>query len=234
MYPCRNPHKRNWRLNTLLDIVLMNIFQRSWYVLQFNGHSPSVSVPRRTGEDLAVFVSSRDFGHCNRFTNLVFRSEESLETILCWQLQATMGTCNGEQPSQRWCTWCQWLTVLVYDDSWLKVLKTKKRLFELVEAANSQQTDGFAWEMDLHSMPFDSLGHQNIWNDAFYLMWNESLNYTITSRKPLPSDTLADICAICRQISENDDVELILCDGCPKMFHLKCLSMSQIVPWLTR
>lgn len=113
----------------------------------------------------------------------------------------------------------------VYDDSWAKVLKTKKRMYELVRECNSQQTEGFAWDTELHSMPFDLLGFQHIWNDAFYLMWNESLNYTITSRKLLPSDQVQDICAICGQIGENDETDLILCDGCPKMFHIQCLSM---------
>lgn len=98
-------------------------------------------------------------------------------------------------------------------------------MFELVKDCNSQQTEGFAWDTELHSMPFDSLGFQHIWNDAFFLMWNESLNYTITSRKPLPSDQIQDICAICSTLGENDETDLILCDGCPKMFHIQCLSM---------
>lgn len=93
-----------------------------------------------------------------------------------------------------------------------------------MEDCNRQQSEGFAWDLDVHSMPFDILSYQYLWNDALYLMWNESLNYTITSRKSLPSDVQIDQCAVCKVINEDDNQELILCDGCPKMFHLNCAS----------
>jgi hypothetical protein len=118
-----------------------------------------------------------------------------------------------------------YLTALVYDDSWVRVLKTKKRLFEIVQDCNNQQSEGFSWDLDVHSMPFDTLWYQYLWNDALYLMWNESLNYTITSRKPLPSDQQIDQCAACKVINEDEEQDLILCDGCPKMYHLECASM---------
>lgn len=109
----------------------------------------------------------------------------------------------------------------------MKVLKSKKKLFEIVEDCNKQQAEGFSWDLDAHSMPFDILWYQFVWNDAFYLMWNESLNYSVSSRKAHPLDIIVDKCAICDQINEDDNLELILCDGCPKMFHLHCISMYE-------
>lgn len=34
-------------------------------------------------------------------------------------------------------------------------------------------------------------------------------------------------CAICHQ---DDDCDMLLCDGCPKIFHLTCLGLANVPP----
>lgn len=117
----------------------------------------------------------------------------------------------------------------MYEDSnplrqWVRVCKVKKRMMEVFEEVNSQQPAGHqGWSLENHSMPFCQVQYQSVWNDAFHLIWAESFNYTVI-RKRLPSDTLTDMCDLCHLENEND---LILCDSCPRMFHLPCLGNFQ-------
>lgn len=72
-------------------------------------------------------------------------------------------------------------------------------------------------------MPFCLLPYQYIWNDAFYIVWNEVLNYSIPNRKAKQFEFVPDECAVCRTAHIDDD--LLLCDGCPSAFHLQCVGM---------
>lgn len=38
-------------------------------------------------------------------------------------------------------------------------------------------------------------------------------------------------CSVCHKA---DDVDMLLCDGCPKVFHLSCLGLAKVPPdkWL--
>jgi len=165
---------------------------------------------------------------------------EPQEILLCasvcrewyaWLLEIIQRHC-GMYYHVAWAPRLQKDLLRVYDDSlqplrqWLTVCRTKKRMMEIFKDINSQQPhNGPKWSLENHSMPFVQIQYQSIWNDAFYLIWNESLNYSVSGRKPIQTDTLTDECDICNTENEND---LVLCDSCPKMFHLTCLGLKSL------